>query len=98
MEKKIIINHLNRAAPPVALIFYTQQKQNQMTSINLGNIGCKTQAEKIKAKLQGQSWMNFEVIIFSIQNKWPVTIATEDTSVTKKQLRRMVTFVLATEL
>jgi hypothetical protein len=33
-----------------------------------------------------------------MQNNWPVTIATEDTSVTKKQLRRMVTFVLATEL
>ena len=78
--------------------YFTQQKQNKMTSINLGNIGCKTQAEKIKAKLQGQSWMNFEVIICSMQNNWPVTIATEDTSVTKKQLRRMVTFVLATEL
>ena len=74
------------------------KKQNKMTSINLGNIGSKTQAEKIKSKLQGQSWMNFEVIIFSMQNNWPVTIATEDTSVTKKQLRRMVTFVLATEL
>ena len=69
-----------------------------MTSISLGNIGCKTQAEKIKSKLQGQSWMNFEVIICSMQNNWPVTIATEDTSVTKKQLRRMVTFVLALEL
>lgn len=76
----------------------SHNKKNKMTSINLGNIGCKTQAEKIKAKLQGQSWMNFEVIICSMQNNWPVTIATEDTSVTKKQLRRMVTFVLATEL
>jgi len=69
-----------------------------MTAINLGNIGSKEQAEKIQSKLQGQSWMNFQVIICSMQNNWPVTVATEDTTVTKKQLRKMVMFTLATEL
>ena len=69
-----------------------------MTAINLGNIGSKEQAEKIQSKLQGQSWMNFQVIISSMQNNWPVTVATEDTTVTKKQLRKMVMFTLATEL
>lgn len=69
-----------------------------MTAINLGNIGSKEQAEKIQSKLQGQSWMNFQVIICSMQNNWPVTVATEDTTVTKKQLRKMVMFILATEL
>ena len=69
-----------------------------MTAINLGNIGSKEQAEKIQSKLQGQSWMNFQVIICSMQNNWPVTVATEDTTVTKKQMRKMVMFTLATEL
>ena len=69
-----------------------------MTAINLGNIGSKEQAEKIQSKLQGQSWMNFQVIICSMQNNWPVTVATEDTTITKKQLRKMVMFTLATEL
>ena len=69
-----------------------------MTAINLGNIGSKEQAEKIQSKLQGQSWMNFQVIICSMQNNWPVTVETEDTTVTKKQLRKMVMFTLATEL
>ena len=39
-----------------------------MTAINSGNIGSKEQAEKIQSKLQGQSWMNFQVIICSMQN------------------------------
>lgn len=69
-----------------------------MTAINLGNIGCKEQAEKIQSKLQGKSWMNFQVYLTVMQNNWPVTVATEDTTVTKKQLRKMVMFILATEL
>ena len=69
-----------------------------MTAINLGNIGSKEQAEKIQSKLQGQSWMNFQVIICYMKYNWPVTVATEDTTVTKKQLRKMVMFTLATEL
>jgi hypothetical protein len=69
-----------------------------MTSISLGNIGSQIQAEKIKAKLDGQTWMNFIVYLTRMQDNWPVTVATENTDITKKQLRKMVLFVLATEL
>ena len=74
------------------------KKQKKMVSISIGNVGCKIRAEKIKAKLEGQTWMNFLVYTSSMQDNWPVSVATENEAVTKKELRKMVLFILALEL
>ena len=69
-----------------------------MTTINLGNVGSKEQAEKIFIKLNGKSYMNFIVDFASCAENWPVTISTERMGTSKKELRKMVLFVLACEL
>ena len=66
-----------------------------MIEIKLGNIGCEIQAEKIKAKLEGQTYMNFIVYSSRMQDIWPVSVATEHPTVTKKELRKMVMYILA---
>jgi hypothetical protein len=69
-----------------------------MVEIKLGNIGCEIRAEKIKAKLEGQTWMNFLVYTSRMQDNWPVSVATENEAVTKKELRKMVMYILALSL
>lgn len=82
----------------LSLTHTKQQKQNKMTTINLGNIGTKEQAEKIANKLNGKTFMNFQVEYSSDANNWPVIVSTERPETSKKELRKMVTFVLACEL
>ena len=69
-----------------------------MTTINLGNIGCEKQAKKLVEKLSGQTYMNFIVNFSAYAGNYPVSVSTEYEHVTKKQLRKMVLFVLALEL
>ena len=69
-----------------------------MTVIKLGNVGCEIRAEKIKNALEGQTWMNFIVYTSRMQDNWPVSVATENEAVTKKELRKMVLFFLAVYL
>jgi hypothetical protein len=69
-----------------------------MVEIKLGNIGCEIQVQKIKAKLEGQTYMNFIVYSSRMQDNWPVSVATEHQTVTKKELRKMVMYILALSL
>jgi hypothetical protein len=69
-----------------------------MVEIKLGNIGCEIQVQKIKAKLEGQTYMNFIVYSSRMQDNWPVSVATEHETVTKKELRKMVMYILALSL
>ena len=75
-----------------------QIKKDKMTTINLGNIGSKEQAEKLVKKLEGKTYMNFIVQYGICMNNYPVTVSTERAETSKKELRKMVTFYLAINL
>jgi len=69
-----------------------------MTTIELGNIGSKLQAEKIIAKLSGKTYYNF-IVEYGIDcNNYPVLVSTEYDGATESELKDMVLFVLACEL
>jgi len=69
-----------------------------MTSINLGNIGSKEQAEKLASKLTGETFYNFQVDYSPYAGNYPVMVSTSREGTTKKELRKMVLFFLACEL
>ena len=48
-----------------------------MTTIDLGNITTKEQAEKIKAVLNGKTYMNFRVEISRVAYGYPVLVSTD---------------------
>ena len=68
-----------------------------MTTIDLGNIGSKKQADKIKETLQGQTFMDLQVIATPYMDNWPVTVAT-DYETTEDELKDFVLFYLAISL
>lgn len=68
-----------------------------MTTINLGNIGSKEQAEKLASKLNGKTYYNFFVGYSSMCGNYPVSVSTDHENATKKELRKMVLFYLACE-
>jgi len=69
-----------------------------MTTIELGNIGSKEQAEKIANKLNGKTFFNFIVEYGICQGNYPVSVSTEREETTEEELKDMVMFVMACEL
>lgn len=69
-----------------------------MTTIELGNIGSKEQAEKLTLKLSGKTYMNFIVDYAIAAGNYPVSISTERPETTEEELKDMVLFFLACEL
>lgn len=69
-----------------------------MTTIELGNIGSKEQAEKLSAKLTGKTYMNFIVDFGACAGNYPVSVSTERADTTEDVLKNMVLFYLACEL
>ena len=68
-----------------------------MTTIELGNIGNKEQAEKLISKLQGKTYMNFIVDYGVYAGNYPVTVSTERAETTEEELKSMVLFYMACE-
>jgi hypothetical protein len=66
-----------------------------MTTIDLGNIGSKTQAEKLVSILGGQTYMNLIVDYANAAGNYPVTVSTEREETTEEELKDMVLFYLA---
>ena len=73
-------------------------KQKAMTTIELGNIGSKEQAEKIALKLNGKTYFDFIVSYSPDAGNYPVVVSTERPETTEDELKNMVLFVLACEL
>lgn len=69
-----------------------------MTTIELGNIGSKEQAEKLMLKLNGKTYMNFIVDYSVMMGNYPVGVSTERPDTTEDELKNMVLFYLACEL
>lgn len=69
-----------------------------MTTIELGNIGNKEQAEKLVSKLSNKTYMNFIVDYGICAGNYPVSISTEREETSEDELKDMVLFVLACEL
>lgn len=69
-----------------------------MTTIELGNIGSKEQAEKLMLKLNGKTYMNFIVDYSVIMGNYLVGVSTERPDTTEDELKNMVLFYLAYEL
>jgi hypothetical protein len=69
-----------------------------MTTIELGNIGCKEQAEKLVSKLSGKTYMNFIVNYGICAGNYPVSISTERDETSEDELKNMVLFFMACEL
>jgi hypothetical protein len=68
-----------------------------MTTIELGNIGSKTQAEKLVSILGGQTYMNL-IVDYSISaGNYPVSVSTEREETTESELKDMVLFYLASQ-
>jgi CHASE3 domain sensor protein len=68
-----------------------------MTTIEIGNIGSKEQAQKLVSKLQGQTYMNFIVQYGKYAGNYPVTVLTERPETTEEELREMLLFYMACE-
>jgi hypothetical protein len=68
-----------------------------MTTIELGNIGTKEQAQKLISVLQGQTYMNFIVDYGVYAGNYPVTVSTERHETTEEELKDMVLFYLASQ-
>lgn len=69
-----------------------------MTTIKLGNIGCKFQAEKIETLLSGKTYMEFRVTTASCAGNWPVMVSTERPDTTEQELLEMVLFYIASNI
>ena len=69
-----------------------------MTTIELGNIGSKEQAEKLTAKLSGQTFMNFIVDYAVAAGNYPVTVSTERPNTSESELKDMVLFFMAAHI
>jgi len=68
-----------------------------MTTIEIGNIGSKEQVEKLMLKLNGKTYMNFNVGYGVYAGNYPTTISTES-NVTESELKDMVIFYLSCEI
>lgn len=69
-----------------------------MTTINLGNIGSKEQAERLVNKLSGKTYYNFIVEYAVAAGNYPVMVSTDYKGAKKKDVRNMLMFVTACEL
>jgi hypothetical protein len=69
-----------------------------MTTIELGNIGCKNQVEKLILLLSDKTYMNFKVDYSIAAGNYPVTISTERPETTEEELKEMVLFYLSTNI
>lgn len=69
-----------------------------MTTIELGNIGSKEQAEIVTLKLSGKTYMNFIVDYSVSAHNYPVSVSTERPDTTEDELKDMVLFYLACSL
>lgn len=69
-----------------------------MTTIELGNIGSKEQAEKIANKLNGKTYYNFQVHYGIYAGNYPVSVSTDYEGATEQEITEMLLFVLACEL
>jgi hypothetical protein len=69
-----------------------------LTTIELGNIGSKEQAEKLTLKLNGKTYMNFIVDYAIAAGNYPVSVSTERLDTTEDELKDMVIFYLACEI
>lgn len=69
-----------------------------MTTIELGNIGSKEQAEKIANKLNGKTYFDFIVSYGICAGNYPVSVSTEYKNCDIEEFRQMVLFCLACEL
>ena len=68
-----------------------------MTTIEIGNIGSKEQAELLVSKLNGQTYMNFICEYGVYAGNYPLTVSTERTETSEDELKSMVLFYLACE-
>lgn len=69
-----------------------------MTTIEIGNVGSKEQAEKIVNALAGRTYMHFEVGYSICAGNYPVLVWTTRLDTSEEELRQMVLFCLACEL
>jgi len=68
-----------------------------MTTIELGNLPSKEQAEKLIEKLSGKTYMNFIVQYGSYAGNFPAYVMTERPDTTEEELKDMVLYYLASE-
>jgi len=68
-----------------------------MTTIELGNIGSKEQAEKIIKAVDGKTFMNFKVDYTAMMGNYPVSVSS-DYDGTEKEITEMLLFTLATSI
>ena len=69
-----------------------------MTTIELGNIGSKEQAEKIVKKLSGKTYYNFQVSYSPDAGNYPVIVSTDYKDADKEEFQSMLMFVMACDL
>ena len=69
-----------------------------MTTIEIGYICSKEQAEKLTAKLTGKTYMNFIVDYAICAGYYPVSVSTERPETTEDELKDMVLYFLSCEL
>ena len=69
-----------------------------MITIELGHVGSKEQAEKIREILNGKSFYDFEVHYACMAHNWPVSVTTNYPDATENEVRQMLLYVLACAL
>ncbi|BBI90482.1 hypothetical protein HYO65_gp090 [Tenacibaculum phage PTm1] len=75
-----------------------------MLTVELGNIGCEKQAKKIKEKLQGKTYFNFEVDYCAYMGNYPVSVSSDinnnnsGNEYTLEEFKYMLMFVMACEM
>ena len=69
-----------------------------MVLINIGNMGSKEKAERIKQVLSGKSFYNFQVSTVSFMGNWPVSVWTDHEGADEREVLDMVIFILAGSL
>ena len=69
-----------------------------MTTIEIGNIGSKEQAEKIQKLLTGKTYMSF-IVDYSVScGNYPVSISTERETTSNEELMQMALFYISANL
>lgn len=68
--------------------------ENQI-GIELGNIGSKQKAERIREKIQGQTFFNFQVFFGPCAGNYPVTVTADNEAGTEDEARQMLMFLMA---
>ena len=69
-----------------------------MITIKLGNFDSKEQVEKIKNKLNGESYYNFEVSHGIYMSNYPVYVSTSYEGAKENEVKDMLLYVMATKL